>query len=222
MIPTGSLLVPCLLLGGLAWFFLFLGELFSRLMEILKTLGRLFFIGPQRMLSVIVIAIAARPLAARPLHHLPLRRARAAIRTVALYVFFAYAVAWFYGFWCEILLARRFIRLLSDEDGRADPRSTTTSLGDEAVSRVRNGGRTDRAARRGAAEGQRASTRTRLRSGIERTRRADGRALTFLTPVQRCCAEFRTQLEDQRLARPGSDPLPRVRDLQRASSPSRR
>ena len=153
VLPTGSLLLPCALLVAAAWFALFLGGLFDRLMEILSTVGRLFFIGPQFFLSLVVIAIAL----ARWMHvHYVtyLFDAPGGNPTVALYVFFAYAVAWFYGFWCEILLARRFIRLLSDEPGRP-------TLGRLRLRGKRRGQpgaerrEADRPARGGAAEGQR-------------------------------------------------------------------
>ena len=214
VLPTGSLLWPCVLLVAAAWFALFLGGLFDRLMEILSTVGRLFFIGPQFFLSLVVIAIAL----ARWMHvHYVtyLFDAPGGNPTVALYVFFAYAVAWFYGFWCEILLARRFIRLLSDEPGR--PTSVDYDFaGSDAVSRVRNDER--QIALHGAG---------RLKvSGLYETNYdpayrapsdppADGRrALTFLTPAQ-LLEEFRTQLEDRGWRGP-NDPLPRVRDLRRA------
>ncbi len=183
-------------------------------MEILSTVGRLFFIGPQFFLSLVVIAIAL----ARWMHvHYVtyLFDAPGGNPTVALYVFFAYAVAWFYGFWCEILLARRFIRLLSDEPGR--PTSVDYDFaGSDAVSRVRNDER--QIALHGAGRLKVSGLYETNYDPAYRARSdppADGRrALTFLTPAQ-LLEEFRTQLEDRGWRGP-NDPLPRVRDLRRA------
>lgn len=213
VLPSGSLLWPCFGLVVATWFVLFLGSLFDRLMEILTTIGRLFFVGPQLFLSVVVIVIAvARWM---HVHYITyLFDAPGGNPTVALYVFFAYVVAWFYGFWCDILLARRFIRLFSDRPGRFASVDYDFA-GSDAVSRVQNTGR--QIALHGAG-------RLKVTGLYEasydpayhaRSDPPEGRrALTFLTPAQ-FLGKFCSQLED-RGWKGAHDPLPRVRDLRRA------
>jgi hypothetical protein len=197
--------------GFVAWLLLYLGILFERLMEILKTVGRLFFIGPQRILSATIIVIAVgRWWESHFIDYLfdnPFGN-----WTILSYIVFAYAVAWFYGFWCEILLARRFIRLFSD--GVDHPMQVDYHfLGDEGVTRVENAGRT--IALHGAG-------RLRVEGDYDAEYRrseamgGDEKALAFLTPAE-FIADVRTQLEDHAWDKEkwGKDPLPRARDLQR-------
>lgn len=195
--------------GLAAWLALCLGVVFDRLMEMMKTVGRLFFIGPQRFLSAIVILIAIARWSGS--HYVAYIFDNAAgTQTVFFYIFFAYALAWFYGFWCEILLARRFIRLLHPTGASA------TSIGysfrgDERVSRVANKFR--RIALHGAG---RLKVEGRYDAAYRRSEGMVGqRALNFLTPAE-MLAEFRVQLEDHAWTG-AKDPLPRVRDLQRAT-----
>jgi hypothetical protein len=215
VLPSRWLHEACGLLLALTWVALFLGVLFDRLMEILNTLGRLFFIGPQRILSVVVIAVAIARVAG--VHYFTyLFDAPNGNSTIFLYVFFAYAVAWFYGFWCEILLARRFIRLLTERKERLASVDYAFE-GSPTVSRVLNGGRTIslHGAGRLIVSGtydpdyDRQYRHRRDPSDAART------ALAFLTPAE-VLAEFRTQLEDRGWTGSDRDPLPRVRDLQRA------
>jgi hypothetical protein len=133
----------------------------------------------------------------------------AGIWTISFYIFFAYALTWFYGFWCEILVARRFIRLLSPRD---EPVTTIPYRfeGEEAVSRVSKRRRT--IALHGAG-------RIKVEGYYDRAYRiaeriGNRKALTFLTPAE-LLATVRTQLEDHEWTG-ARDPLPRVRDLQRA------
>lgn len=214
VLPSGSLLWPCAGLVAATWIVLVLGSFFERLMEILATIGRLFFVGPQYFLSILVVLVAiARWM---HVHYITyLFDAPGGNPTVAAYVFFAYAVAWFYGFWCDILLARRFIRLLSHRPGRFS--SVPYSFaGSDTVSRVQNDGRM--IALHGAG-------RLKLTGVYESSydpdwhdRGAapggDRRALAFLTPSQ-LLGKFCTQIEDHGWRGP-NDPLPRIRDLRRA------
>ncbi|HYJ79583.1 MAG TPA: hypothetical protein VEW03_08290, partial [Longimicrobiaceae bacterium] len=214
VVPSGSLFWPCLATGVAAWLALVLGVLFDRLMEVMKTVGRLFFIGPQFVLSVVVIAIAVgRWSGSHFINYLFDRPGGNG--TVAWYIFFAYAVAWFYGFWCEILLTRRFIRVLA-RDGARVSQVPYEFHGDERASRVSNAGRT--IALHGAG-------RLMVQGAYDADYRAEQRigaqtpARTFLTPAE-LLHEFRTQLEDKGWPPEGEepsekDPVVRVRDLQR-------
>ncbi|MGO7719002.1 hypothetical protein, partial [Rhizobium johnstonii] len=64
---------------------------------------RLFFIVPQRVISVLVIVVALLRLA--DVHYITYLF-NAGSRgygntTIMRYIVFAYAVAWYYGFWCD-------------------------------------------------------------------------------------------------------------------------
>lgn len=191
------------------WLILVFGIFFDRFMEILTTLGRLFFIGPQRILSCLVIVVGlARWFQEYHVAYL----FDTPTWTLPLYIAFAYALCWFYGFWCEILLARRFITLLRP-DGAAETNVTYSYGGDAEVTEVKNEGRTIsfHGAGRFKIEGD-YEPRYRKCENISDTEKA----LAFLTPAE-MLATFRSQLE-VRKPPGGPDPLPRVRDLQRAVS----
>lgn len=95
-----------------AWFLLFWGMLYDRLMELFRTVGRLFFVGPQRIVTFFVIMIGIS-LVAR-FHYISylFDAGLKGDKTLLAYIALCYALAWFYGFLCDILLARRFLSVL--------------------------------------------------------------------------------------------------------------
>ncbi len=198
------------------WFAIFLGILFERLMEILLTIGRLFFIGPQRAISVLVIVVAVLRLA--DVHYITyLFNAGSGgygNTTIMRYIALAYALAWYYAFWCDHFVARRVIRLM-DKDRRA---ITPVEIdydyeGPETLSTVRNRGR--KIALHGAG-------RLKIEGLYEdryekQTKATSNRAIQFMTPAE-VLTQFRTQLErlpaDQA---PAGDLLASLRNFQRST-----
>lgn len=202
-----------------AWGLLVTGALHERLMEILNTIGRLCFVGPQWVVSVAVVALALARL--RGIHYVTyVFAATETTGIIIAYLLFAYALAWFFGFWADILLARRFLRLLS---GRDEPVTairyrfappTRPKLAEEtdaelSLSQVQNEHRL--IILHGAG-------RLRLQGFYERDYAPDPddrRALHFLTPAE-VLTQFRRQIENLPPP-PARDPLPRIRDLWRAA-----
>ncbi|MGO7047581.1 patatin-like phospholipase family protein [Rhizobium johnstonii] len=199
-----------------AWIVLFLGILFDRLMEILKTVGRLFFIGPQRVISVLVIVVAVLRLA--DVHYITYLF-NAGSRgygntTIMRYIVFAYAVAWYYGFWCDHFVARRLMRLIDKQHLSITPVEIAYDYeGSETLSTVRNRGRT--IALHGAG---RLKIEGRYEDQYQRqTKAASNRAIQFMTPAE-MLAQFRTQLERLPAGQaPTGDLLASLRNFQRST-----
>ncbi|TPE52726.1 hypothetical protein [Amaricoccus solimangrovi] len=210
IVPEASMWWWFVTLTLVTWAFLLLGALYERLMEILNTLGRLCFVGPQWTVSAVVVALALARLMG--VHYITyVFAAPATGGTLVGYLLFAYALAWFYGFWADILLARRFLRLLAGSDGfvTAIPYDFAPAAGAKMdLSPIRNHDRL--IALHGAG-------RLRLQGAYESlyAEPRDQIALYFLTPAE-ALARIRAQIET--MPRPGPrDPLPRVRDLLRAA-----
>lgn len=181
------------------WLLLVFGIVFERVMEILETLGRLCFIGPQLFLTcLVIVAGVGRWLGEYHVAYI----FDSPTWTIPLYILFAYAFCWFYGFWCEILLARRIISLLR-RDGAAESHVAYSYGGDPGVTEVENEGRTIalHGAGRFKIEGD-YNARYLEREGITPAEKA----LAFLTPAE-LLAAFRTQIEAQRPPTSGTDPL---------------
>ena len=194
----------------LTWGVLFLAILFDRLMEILQTIGRLFFIGPQRVISILVIAVALLRLA--NVHYITyLFNAGSSgygNPTIMGYIAFAYATAWYYAFWCDHFVARRLIRLLDPARGDVTPTQIAYPFaGDAKLSRVRNDGRSISLHGAGRLKIQ----------GLYEAGYAEDPALQFMTPAE-VIAQFRNQLEqtssDISLS---GDLLASLRNLQRST-----
>jgi len=186
-VPDRYLGYVFLLTGVLTWIALFLGILFERLMEILQTIGRLFFVGPQRVISILVIVVALLRLA--DVHYITyLFNAGSSgygNPTLMGYIALAYAVAWYYAFWCDHFVARRLIRLLDPQPDAVTPVCIPYPYeGDPTLSKVQSAGRS--IALHGAG-------RLKL-EGLYETNYNKGQALQFMTPAE-VIAQFRDQLE---------------------------
>lgn len=101
-----------------SWGVVTMGLVHERLMEILDTIGRLFFIGPQRVLSWLLIAIALLRLME---NHFITYLFAGGVSVLVIYILLAYVVAWLYGFWCDLFLARRMLPLLKAPDDLDPP-----------------------------------------------------------------------------------------------------
>lgn len=199
-----------------AWITLFLGILFDRLMEILQTIGRLFFIGPQRVISVVVIVVAVLRLA--DVHYITyLFNAGSGgygNTTLMRYIAFAYAVAWYYAFWCDHFVARRLMRLMDKQHQTITPVEIAYDYeGSETLSTVCNQGRT--IALHGAG---RLKVEGRYEDRYQRqTKAASDRAIQFMTPAE-VLAQFRAQLERLPAEQaPAGDLLASLRNFQRST-----
>jgi hypothetical protein len=202
--------------AAVAWFALFLGILFDRLMEILQTVGRLFFIGPQRVISILVIVVAVLRLA--DVHYITyLFNAGSkgyGNTTLMGYIAFAYAVAWYYGFWCDHFVARRLMRLMDKERQTITPVQIAYDYeGSETLSTVQNKGRT--IALHGAG---RLKIEGRYEDRYQRqTKATSNRAIQFMTPAE-LLAQFRAQLERLPAEQaPTGDLLASLRNFQRST-----
>ena len=195
--------------AAIAFIGLFLGILFERLMEVLNTIGRLFFIGPQYAISLLVIAVAVLRLA--DVHYVTYLF-NAGSRgygntTIMAYVALVYVVAWYYAFWCEQFLARRVIRLLETNGGTVTPLSIPYPYsGPEHLSPVESGGRS--ISLHGAG-------RLKIQGQYKTDYGATGSALQFMTPAE-LLTRFRSQMEQVSPRNvPRGDPLASLRNLQR-------
>ncbi|MDK1376489.1 hypothetical protein QN222_18570 [Sinorhizobium sp. 6-70] len=210
-VPDHYLWPGFIIVGATAWLALFLGILFDRLMEVLKTVGRLFFVGPQFVISVLVIVVAVLRLA--EVHYITyLFNAGSSgygNTTIMKYVALAYAVAWYYAFWSDHFLARRLIRLLAGTGSEFTPLSIAYPYkGGSDLSKVKDAGRS--IALHGAG-------RLKIAGEYEDSYEASGPALQFLTAAEVLTA-FRTQLERMSAERTDtSHPLASVRNLQRSA-----
>lgn len=210
-VPDHYLWPGFIIAGAAAWLALFLGILFDRLMEVLKTVGRLFFVGPQFVISVLVIVVAVLRLA--DVHYITyLFNAGSSgygNTTIMKYVALAYAVAWYYAFWSDHFVARRLIRLLAGTGGDFTPLSIAYPYkGGSVLSKVKDAGRS--IALHGAG-------RLKIAGEYEDSYEASGPALQFLTAAEVLTA-FRTQLERMSAERTdASHPLASVRNLQRSA-----
>lgn len=194
----------------LTWGVLFLGILFDRLMEILQTIGRLFFIGPQRVISILVIAVAVLRLL--NVHYITYLFNAGSTGygnpTIMGYIFFAYATAWYYAFWCDHFVARRLIRLLDPKPGDVTPTEIPYPFaGDPKLTKISNAGRS--ISLHGAG-------RLKLQGHYEGDD-PKGPALQFMTPAE-VITQFRNQLEQTSLNPSSSeDLLASLRNLQRST-----
>lgn len=193
------------------WALLFLGLLFERLMEVLRTIGRLFFIGPQFALSLLVILVAsARLLDVHYVTYL-FNAGSAGYGNVEImgYLALSYLAAWYYAFWCDQFAARRIIRLLGG-GATAGPLFEVhyNYTGKKHVSPINPEGRL--IALHGAG-------RLKLQGEYEEGYDAQGIAYQFQTPSE-LLASFRQQVEQMPHTRAiVPDPLPTIRDFQRSS-----
>jgi hypothetical protein len=180
-VPDRYLLAVFLVASLAAWIALFLGTLFDRLMEVLKTVGRLFFIGPQYAVSVVVIAVALLRLF--EVHYITyLFNAGSGgygNTTIMIYVLLTYIAAWYYAYWSDVFLARRVIRLLNSTYGSTAPVQVAYPYhGKKHLSPVKSEGRT--IAQHGAG-------RLKIQGHYKADYDADGPALQFQTPLELLC-----------------------------------
>ena len=187
-VPDHLLALTFLFVGGIMWILLFLGILFERLMEILKTLGRMFFIGPQRVISILVIAVAGARLA--EIHFITYLFNGGSTGygnpVLMLYILLSYACVWYYGFWTDQFVARRLMRMLTlKPDWRTAISVAYPYHGDPTLSRVESEGRT--ISLHGAG-------RLKLRGHYEDGYAGGGTALQFMTPAE-LIGQFRRQIE---------------------------
>jgi hypothetical protein len=209
-LPDQWLWTAFLLATAAALFAIFLGILFERLMEILYTIGRLFFVGPQYLLSLLVIMVAIlRLLDVHYITYLFTPGSGTGTVTIMVYVALAYAVAWHYAFWSDHFVARRVICLLAPGKPAVTPLAIPYPFdGDSRLSLVENAGRS--IALHGAG-------RLKIEGRYEPGAEASGRALQFQTPAD-LLARLRAHIEHSpRDAVPSPDPLPDIRNLQRAA-----
>lgn len=171
------------------WLLLFLGILFARLMEILNTLGRLFFIGPQRLISALVVLVAVLRL--RDVTYITYLfdtgEAGYGNGTLVIYITLAYATAWYYALWSDQFVARRLMRLIAPHIEAITPIAVPYPFsGVTTFSKVAPDGRT--LSMHGAG-------RIKI-EGKYLTEFGGGRALQFLTPYEVFSA-IRDALEHQ-------------------------
>jgi hypothetical protein len=197
-------------LMGIAWLALFLGTLFERLMEILETVGRLFFIGPQYAISILVIVIAILRL--MHVHYVTYLFNSGSGGygnfTIMAYFTFIYVAAMYYAFWSQHFVAWRMIGLLNQPPGPHTPSQIDYPFeGDDQLSRVRADGRT--IAVHGAG-------RLKIQGEYESGYEASGVALQFQTP-RHLLDRFRRQAEQlPKEATIPSDSLPSLNNLHRS------
>lgn len=189
-----------------AAFFLVIGVLFERIMEMLHTIGRLFFVGPQLVLSVAVVVVALlRLLGVHYVTYL-FDTGGAANLTILAYVALAYAVAWYYAFWSDQFAARR---LIADLDGTPSGDATPAEIPYPYV-----GPELAKIEREGRAIALHGAGRLMARG---RSTEAGGEPrFTFHTP-QSLLETFQRRLESAGETRTDRDPLPVARDLLRSS-----
>lgn len=208
-------------LTALTWLLMTLALIYERLLEILDTLGRVFFTGPQRLVTWLVIAMAILRL--MQVHYVNYLF-DGDNNIIILYVLLAYVVACFYGFWCDLLLARQLLHLLGGKQGADGPyryqvctRLETRGTGadmeaalagpDSAISSVLAHGRS--VALHGAG---RFKIEGLHRQDYADAQRIDTRALAFLT-AQELTTRLRTLAEE----RDSASSLMLVREVQRAA-----
>lgn len=193
------------------WIALFLGTLFERLMEVLNTIGRLFFIGPQFAISVLVIAVAVLRL--MDVHYITyLFNAGSGgygNTTIMGYVGLTYVAAWYYAFWSEHFVARRVIRLLDASCEEGTPLSVDYPYdGPADLSPVES-------ARRSIS--LHGAGRLKIQGYYKPNYGPTGPVLQFLTSAE-LLTFFRSQMEQ---VPPGKirrgDPLASLRNLQRSA-----
>jgi len=212
--PDHYLVYIFVVMGLVTLFLVFLAILFDRLMEILRTLGRLFFIGPQRVISILVIIVAVLRL--NDVHYVTYLFNTGSTgfgnTTIMGYIALAYAAAWYYAFWCDIMVARRLMRLLDKNKSAVTPVALPYEfLGDDTLSTVSNSGR--EIALHGAG-------RIRVEGRYQASNRpgsATSRAIQFMSPRD-VLAQFRAQLERLPAAEaPQGDALASLRNLLRST-----
>ncbi|WP_246682474.1 patatin-like phospholipase family protein [Mesorhizobium sp. B3-2-1] len=198
-------------MGLLSWIGLFLGVLFERLMEILKTVGRLFFVGPQFAISLLVIVIALARL--NDVHYVTYLFNAGSTgygnTKIMGYLALSYLAAWYYAFWCDQFAARRVIRLLGGSVAVGPPFEVRYNyVGKQHLSPIKSDGRL--IALHGAG-------RLKIQGEYEEGYEAQGAALQFQTPSE-LLATFRQQIEQMpETKNVFPDPLPSVRDFQRSA-----
>ena len=204
--PGGGALLWWFVVPNLvAAFLLVIGVLFERIMEMLRTVGRLFFVGPQLVLSIAIVVVTLLRLAG--VHYVTylFDSAGRANVTILAYVTLAYAVAWYYAFWSDQFAARRLIADLGGTpSGEETPGEIAYSYRGPDLTKVARAGRT--IAQHGAG-------RLMVRG---RSSQRDEPRFTFHTP-QSLLEIFQRRLEDVAETRADKDPLPVARDLLRSS-----
>ncbi len=205
--PGGGALLWWFLVPNLvAAFFLVIGVLFERIMAMLRTVGRLFFIGPQLVLSIAIVVVALLRLARVHYVNYVFDTGGVPNWTILAYVTLAYAVAWYYAFWSDQFAARRLIaRLGGVRHGEATPDDIPYRYDGPELTKVEREGR--RIALHGAGR-----LMVRGRSSTE----PDQPRFNFHT-LQSLLETFQRRLEGAGETRSDEDPLPLTRDLLRGS-----
>ncbi|MGX5802627.1 patatin-like phospholipase family protein [Bradyrhizobium sp. Arg314] len=210
-VPDRFLWSVFVIVGFLVWSALFLGMLFERLMEVLKTIGRLFFVGPQLAISLLVIVVALARLA--DVHYVTyLFNAGSGgygNTKIMAYLALSYVGAWYYAFWCDQFAARRVICLLGGSECSDPPFEVRYRYdGRPNLSPIKEEDRI--IALHGAG-------RLKIQGEYKEGYEARGIALQFQTPSE-LLEIFRRQIEQMPQTKSlVSDPLPSVRDFQRSA-----
>ncbi|PBB26369.1 hypothetical protein FJV83_21275 [Mesorhizobium sp. WSM4307] len=199
------------IVGVLCWAVLFLGVLFERLMEVLKTIGRLFFIGPQLAISLLVIVVALARLG--DVHYITYLFNAGSTgygnTKIMGYLAFFYLAAWYYAFWCDQFAARRILHLLGGSVAAGPPFELRYDyIGNQPTSPIKPNGRL--VALHGAG-------RLKIQGEYKKGYEAQGAALQFQTPSE-LLSTFRRQIEQMPASKSVfPDPLPSLRDFQRSA-----
>lgn len=208
-----------LLVAALPWGLMVVGLPHERLLELLETFGRLAFTGPQRVVTWLVIAISAL----RVFHvHYVNYLFTGESWTIMFFLGFAYVVAWFYGFWCDVFFATRLLCALAPAEGG----ETSGPFGYHVLNRPEIGNGQAGAGQPSPYSSVLTGGRSLMLHGagrikVEGRHEADyciaegikPRALALLTPPQ-VMEKIRDQVEN----RPeGVPPMRLLRDVQRAA-----
>ncbi|WP_347267769.1 hypothetical protein [Paracoccus sp. (in: a-proteobacteria)] len=203
-------------LTGATWLLVALGLIHERLLELLETVGRLFFAGPQRLLTWLLIAVALLRLG--EVHYVTYLFA-SDTWVVQIYLALAFVTAWFYGFWCDLFLARRLLPLLAGTAaGRfgyrvvLEPEERATGP-DAAAAQAGPGSDLSQVQAMGRSLALHGAGRFKV-EGLHGAQYAAGRvALAFFTP-QQLTTRLRALAEEQ----DSSTSLSLVRDVQRTAA----
>ncbi len=176
-VPDRFLSWVFVIVGLLSWIGLFLGALFERLMEVLKTVGRLFFVGPQFAISLLVIVVALARL--NDVHYITYLFNAGSTgygnTKIMGYLALCYLAAWYYAFWCDQFAARRVIGLLGGSVAVGPPFEVRYNyIGKQHLSPVKPNGRLH-----SPAWGRAFENSGRVRGGI----RSPGGSLAVRDPI---------------------------------------